>query len=253
VKWVLAGAALLAAAASLLLLNRGSVHDLKVSADQSILGRSGFLGAFSLIFVSEIGDKTFFIAGLLAAKVGRMRSLVGSTTALALMTVISVCIGAAFKSLPEVMKSSLPVGQYLGAALMLLFGVRTIKEAWESGGGGVEDSGDELQEAQLSVSAAEKEGVWSKQNNLWQTLLQVGTLIFVAEWGDRSMLATIAFAASHPPVGVALGATLAHAVATAIAVASGSIASQYVSEKTIGYIGGVLFLIFSVLTFYGYF
>ena len=54
-------------------------------------------------------------------------------------------------------------------------------------------------------------------------------------------------------VGVALGATLAHAVATAIAVASGSIASQYISEKTIGYIGGFLFLVFSVLTFYGYF
>jgi putative Ca2+/H+ antiporter (TMEM165/GDT1 family) len=137
-------------------------------------------------------------------------------------------------------------------------------------------------------------------------VVQVGTLIFVAEWGDRSMLATIAFAASHPPVGkqpdtypriitsaiqgaeplwyleymhcstlnevlftngvlllyterciymagVALGATLAHAVATAIAVASGSIASQYVSEKTIGYIGGTLFLVFSVLTFFGYF
>jgi hypothetical protein len=56
-----------------------------------------------------------------------MRSLVGSTAALSLMTVISVCIGAAFKSLPEVLKSSLPVGQYLGAALMLLFGIRTIK------------------------------------------------------------------------------------------------------------------------------
>jgi len=27
------------------------------------LGRSGFLAAFSLIFLSEIGDKTFFIAG----------------------------------------------------------------------------------------------------------------------------------------------------------------------------------------------
>lgn len=43
------------------------------------------------------------------------------------MTVISVCIGTAFKSLPDVLKSSLPVGQYLGAALMLLFGFRTIK------------------------------------------------------------------------------------------------------------------------------
>lgn len=33
------------------------------------LARSGFTAAFSLIFISEIGDKTFFIAALLAMKV----------------------------------------------------------------------------------------------------------------------------------------------------------------------------------------
>ena len=62
-----------------------------------------------------------------ALQVGRWRSLIGSSAALGLMTLISVAIGSAFKSLPDVLKSSLPVGQYLGAALMLLFGVRTIK------------------------------------------------------------------------------------------------------------------------------
>lgn len=35
------------------------------------LGRSGFLAAFSLIFLSEMGDKTFFIAALLAMRLGR--------------------------------------------------------------------------------------------------------------------------------------------------------------------------------------
>ena len=38
-------------------------------AANSVLGRSGFLAAFALIFLSEIGDKTFFIAALLAMKV----------------------------------------------------------------------------------------------------------------------------------------------------------------------------------------
>lgn len=32
-------------------------------------------------------------------------------------------------------------------------------------------------------------------------LLQVGSIIFLAEWGDRSMLATVALGASHSPLG----------------------------------------------------
>ena len=53
--------------------------------------------------------------------------------------------------------------------------------------------------------------------------------------------------------GVATGAIVGHAVATAIAVVGGSLASQYISEKTVGYIGGVLFLVFAVATGFGYF
>ena len=41
----------------------------------------------SLIFLSELGDKTFFIAALLAMRCGKWISFVGSTAALAAMTV----------------------------------------------------------------------------------------------------------------------------------------------------------------------
>lgn len=54
------------------------------------LGQSGMLAAFSLIFLSEIGDKTFFIAALLAMKLGRWISFIGSVAALSVMTAISV-------------------------------------------------------------------------------------------------------------------------------------------------------------------
>ena len=80
------------------------------------------------------------------------------------------------------------------------------------------------------------------------SLLEVGTLVFLAEWGDRSMLATIALGAAQNPVGVAIGATAGHAAATAIAVVGGAIAGQYVSERTVNAVSGVLFLLFAAAT-----
>ena len=61
------------------------------------------------------------------AQVGKLISFLGSTAALGLMTVISVLIGYCFKSVPDALKSSVPIGQYLSVACMLYFGVRTIK------------------------------------------------------------------------------------------------------------------------------
>ncbi|CAL5222510.1 g4884 [Coccomyxa viridis] len=242
---------ILAAAGWAIIQNLGYTPLIKDWAAHSAIGKSGFLAAFSLIFLSEIGDKTFFLAGLLALKVGKLISFLGSTAALGLMTVISVLIGYCFKSVPDALKSSVPIGQYLSVACMLYFGVRTIKEASEMSPDEEAESG-EMESAQESLAEAEKSGSLGSRAAL-QSLLQVGSIIFLAEWGDRSMLATVALGASHSPLGVSLGAVLGHALATLLAVTGGALASKYISERALGFAGGSLFLVFAALTLFGVF
>lgn len=56
-------------------------------------GNLGFIHAFiaslSVIIVSELGDKTFFIAAIMAMRHSRVTVLAGALGALALMTVLS--------------------------------------------------------------------------------------------------------------------------------------------------------------------
>lgn len=105
----------------------GHAASLQAYLMEGPLGRSGLLASFCLIFLSELGDKTFFIAALLAMKLGRWVSFVGSVGALALMTLISVGIGAAFSRVPESLQSSLPVGEIAGVALLVFFGIKALK------------------------------------------------------------------------------------------------------------------------------
>lgn len=70
------------------------------------------------------------------------------------------------------------------------------------------------------------------------------TLTFVAEWGDRSQIATIALASAKNPIGVTIGAIIGHSICTASACMGGRILASNISEKTVSQYGGIIFLIF---------
>lgn len=222
-----------------------------LKAIQAQASSSGFLQAFLLIFVSEIGDKTFFIAGLLAAKYSRWVSFVGSMGALAVMTVISVVIGQLFHAVPPGLTKGVPYDDYIAVAAFAYFGAKTLYEAITSDEGEV--SGIEEEEAEAEKAVED----FTAKNKVSQTTLallaQTFSLVFAAEIGDRSFLSTIALSAALNPIAVTGGAILAHGTATGIAVAGGALLSKYLSEKVIGYIGGSLFLIFAVTTATGLF
>ncbi|MGL5035195.1 MAG: TMEM165/GDT1 family protein, partial [Microcystaceae cyanobacterium] len=72
-------------------------------------------------------------------------------------------------------------------------------------------------------------------------------LTFIAEWGDRTQIATIALAASNNIVGVTLGAILGHTICALIAVLGGKFIAGKISERKITAIGGSLFYVFAVV------
>lgn len=121
------------------------------------LSETGFYQAFSLVFLSEIGDKTFFIAGLLAMKTSKLISFLGSMGALFVMTLISVVIGQVFHAVPSGLlgESKIPLDDVAAVLAFAFFGFKTIKEAldMDEEGGSVMD--EELAEAEEEVEASD--------------------------------------------------------------------------------------------------
>ena len=73
-------------------------------------------------------------------------------------------------------------------------------------------------------------------------------MTFLAEWGDRSQIATIALAASFNVFMVTLGALLGHFLCTAAACQIGSWISDRVQEKHVLLVGGIVFILSGIAT-----
>ena len=91
----------------------------------------------------------------------------------------------------------------------------------------------------------------AKEEPLNKIMMQAFTLTFLAEWGDRSQIATIALAAAREPIGVTIGASLGHMLCTGLAVIGGKLLASRISERTVLLSGGGLFCLFSLLALLG--
>ena len=210
------------------------------------LSRSGvFYEALSLVFLSELGDKTFFMAGLLAMKTSRWVSFLGSFGALAAMTAISVFIGQLFHAAP-LTAVSIPLDKYAAVLAFAFFGFKTIMEAGEGHSNSVSRGNNDVENEQQEAAKTINGTLQNKP--VWAQITSAFALVFCAEFGDRSMLATIALGATHNPFRVALGAIAGHGLTTLIAVCGGSYFAKHISEEAVGYFSGALFLLLSLTT-----
>ncbi|KAK9838145.1 hypothetical protein WJX81_003790 [Elliptochloris bilobata] len=240
----------------------------------------GFLKSWGMILVSEIGDKTFFIAAIMAMRHPRRTVFAGALGALAAMTILSAALGWAAPNLV-----SKQYTHYAAIALFLFFGLRALYEAFN----GEEAEGEsELQEVErqlakgpakagsrdkLPAAAVDSEALCGANGNpgsstngrvptairpaasratalarrlLSPVFLEAFILTFLAEWGDRSQIATIGLAASTDVYGVTLGGVLGHAICTGAAVLGGRQMAAHINERTVSMLGGLLFIAFGL-------
>lgn len=225
-----------------------------------------FFSSFGLILVSEIGDETFIIAALMAMQHPRMTVFAGAFGALVIMTVLSTGLGIVLPSL-----ISRQTVRKFACVLYTVFGLRLLWIAYRTNPKeGVEDEIKDV-EAQLSesqnlrklkqrnvdVEAADEEDVNEKlrkrysvrqtveslfENVLDPVFLEALILTFLAEWGDRSQLATIALATHYNAIGVTLGGVLGHCICTVGAVMGGKMLAMKISPRPVALFGGITFL-----------
>ena len=121
-------------------------------------------------------------------------------------------------------------------------------ENGSSGGdGGAQESGRRRRKAAKRSAGSGLAGATAYQSTSFQaTFVQSLTLTFLAEWGDRSQIATIALAAAKDPLGVTVGGCLGHSMCTGLAVVGGRMLAARISEKTVSFYGGIIFTIFGV-------
>ncbi len=178
-----------------------------------------FVLSFGVILLAELGDKSQLMALAFASRYRAWTVLVAVTIATLVVHAGSVLIGSAFAL-------ALPT-----AAIQIVAGLAFLAfAAWTVRGDtlGAEDE-----------DRARRTGRW--------VLVTIGTAFFLAELGDKTMLATITLATTEEPWGTWLGSTAGMVAADALAIAIGAVLGTRLPERAIKVLAAGAFVVFGVL------
>lgn len=205
--------------------------------------------SLAMILATEMGDETFIIAAVMSMRHPKFTVLAGALTALYFMTVLSAFLGVVLPNL-----ISQETVHSCATLLYCFFGMRLI---WVGTRGDEENKEEEFEEVENALKESTTQGQRSFVRRTFSKLctpifLEALLLTFLAEWGDRSQIATISLAAHLNPVGVIFGAVVGHSICTSLAVFSGEWLGKRISQKAVAFGGGALFLLFALMNHLGY-
>ena len=180
---------------------------------------SAFFVSAALIFVAELGDKSQLMALAFATRYRFWPTVTGIFLATLIVHAGSVAIG-------RIAAAALPVGpiNIVAGLAYLAFAVWTIR-------------GDELGED--NQERARREGRWA--------VLAIATAFFLAELGDKTMLATVTLATTNEPIGTWLGSTVGMVAADALAVGAGTLLASRLSGTWVKVFAATSFVLFGLL------
>lgn len=210
---------------------------------------AGFTAGLLLITVSELGDKTFFIAMCLAMRHSRRYVFLGAILALSAMTLLSVLLGQVATFLPKQILHLGTIGLFIGFGCKMLYDASKmpVECREKSLAASADCASDAEREALEAVSQAEAN---LRRKTPFAITLEAFTLTFIAEWGDRTQINTMVLAASNNVIGVTIGAIVGHAICCAIAVFGGRLIASHISERTVTLLGGILFFVFALISWF---
>jgi len=177
-----------------------------------------FAVSFGVVFVAELGDKSQLMALTFATRYRALPVLAGITIATAVVHAVSVAVGHG-------LGTALPTGWIALVAAVAFFGFG----AWTLRGDSLTD--DEQAKAERSTGSA---------------VAAASVAFFLAELGDKTMLATITLATQYGWFGTWVGSTVGMVAADALAIVVGRQLGRHLPERAIKYGASGLFFLFGV-------
>ena len=187
-----------------------------------------FASTFGLIFVAELPDKTAFATLLLATRNRPLAIFVGVAAAFVVQSFFAVTFGSVLGMMPE---HFVKIG---AAGLFFAFAV----SMWLR---------KELEEEEAEIAK-------KQVTSFWKTVSTSFIVIFIAEWGDLTQLATATLEAKYEnPLTVFASATLALWAVTALAILVGNRIQRVIEPSILQKIAAVAFGIVGAILLLGVF
>ena len=185
-----------------------------------------FISAFLLVLAVELPDKTLVATLILTTRYRSAPVFLGVCVAFAVQCVIAVAFGTVLTLLPDRAVAALVAFLFgLGALLLLREGF-----------------------AKQEVDPADAAGSGPREVSFRRAALTSFGVLFAAEWGDASQLATAGLTARlHAPVAVGIGSWVALVAVAGVAVLLGAKIRARLHPKLIQRVAGFVFVGFAAL------